>query len=70
MQAPVPHQPVQPPQRGRRIADYDAARDDVEDAHPDTTAPTQQGLFGDLVPDIPRPQPDWDWATDNERRQR
>ena len=69
MQPPGPDQPVQPPQRGR-LADYDAARDDVEDADPDTTAASSQGLFGDLVPTIPRPQTDWDWAADNERRQR
>jgi len=64
MQPSLPRQPGQTPRRGQPFADPDAP---ARDATQDTGTPSQ-GLYGELVP--PAPQPDWDWAPDNERRRR
>ncbi len=62
MQPPVTHQPVQPPQRGYRVPD-------IANDNPDSEAPSQ-GLYGELVPPVESPRPDWDWPADTERRRR
>ncbi len=70
MQPPVPHQPVRPPRRQPPLTDHDAAVHDVQGVGEESTDLPPEGFYGDLLPPEARPRTDWDWAPDNERRQR
>lgn len=66
MQPPIPRQPVQPPRR-QPPADYDPA---VHRVGEEATDQPPDSFYGDLLPPEAQPKADWDWAPDNERRQR